>query len=287
MRIFSVALLLLGAVGAWAQGLVPQAGLVVEEVPIPANISSQIELELGAVPTTYRVYVELEENWELQFVFGTSADPAFATANQSFYHHPSGGGSTLDINPAVIGIEPALAFDSWLTIGLENSLGNLMLELPDPTIFDAWEAGADLQLIDFFGQGLFISTFGQTPQNYPDANGRILIGQFTVGAPLEGCFNLQFRKLNPDGTIFQDGTGPNGTVAYTDFYCFNTSNGTGGCDGDFDSSGGITAVDVLIFLADFGCTGSCQADLTGDGIVNASDLVVLLGLFGETCTAAD
>lgn len=287
MRTFAAALLTFGALNAWAQGFIPQAGLVVEEVPIPTAISSQIESDLGAVPTTYRVYVELEENWELQFVFGTSVNPAFANANQSFYHHPSGGGSTLDIMPGVIAIEPALAFDSWLTIGLENSVGNTMFELPDGTIFNDWEAGGDLQLVDFFGEGLFISTFGQTPQNYPDANGRILIGQFTVGAPLEGCFNLQFRKLNPDGTIFQGGTGPNGTVAYTDFYCFNTSTGTGGCEGDFDGSGGITAVDVLIFLANFGCTGTCQADLTGDGVVNATDLVVLLGLFGETCLAAN
>jgi hypothetical protein len=286
MRIVVTSALLFCAVASWAQGFVPQAALAVEEVPIPSAVSSEIEAVLGAVPSTYRVYVELEENWELQFVFGTSANPAFANANQSFYHNPSGGGSTLQINQAAIGTLPALGFDSWLTIGLENSIGNTMIELPDETIFEEWEAGADLQLVDFFGEGLFIPTFGQTPQNYPDANGRILIGQFTVGAPLDGCFNLQFRKLNPDGTIFQGGTGPNGTVSYTDFYCFNTSTGSG-CQGDLDNSGGVTAVDILIFLADFGCTGNCQADFTGDGVVNATDLVVLLSLFGQTCPATN
>lgn len=286
MRILATSALFFCAVAAGAQGFIPQAALAVEEVPIPSGVSGQIAAELGAVPSTYRLYVELEENWELQFVFGTSVNPAFANANQSFYHHPSGAGSTLYINQAMVGIEPALAFDSWLTIGLENNIGNTMIELPDQTIFDEWEAGADLQLVDFFGEGLFIPTFGQSPQNSPDANGRILLGQFTVGAPLDGCFNLQFRKLNPDGTIFQGGTGPNGTVSHTDFYCFNTTTGSG-CQGDLDNSGGITAVDILIFLSEFGCLGNCQADFTGDGVVNATDLVVLLGLFGQTCPAAN
>lgn len=282
MRVFTAFLLLLGAIPLVAQEI-PQAALVVEEVPIPPVVSDEIAADLGAEPTTYRVFVELEENWELLFVFGTSANPAFANANQSFYHNPSGGGSTLDINPAAVAANPALGFDSWLTIGLENELGNMQLPVPDASIFDEWEAGADLQLVDFFGEGLFITSFGQMTQNSPDEDGRILIGQFTVGAPLEGCFNLQFRKLNPDGTIFTGGTGPNGTVSFTDFYCFNTTTGPGNCEGDFDNSGGVTAVDVLIFLAEFGCTQNCQADLTGDGVVNASDLVVLLGLFGDSC----
>ena len=287
MRIFTAALLTIGAIAAWGQGFVPQAGLVVEEVPIPTAISSQIESDLGAVPTTYRVYVELEENWELQFVLGSLETPAFINSSQVLYQHPSGSGSTLGINPSLIASQPALAYDSWLTIGAENAVGNTMIELPDENIFNAWEAGENLLFDDFFGEGLFITTFGQTPQNYPDANGRVLIAQLTGTADIDGCFNLQFRKLNPDGTIFQGGTGPNNTVVFTDQYCFTTVQGVDVCAADFDSSGGVTSADVLVFLSEFGCAQSCQSDLTGDGVTNASDLVVLLGFFGQLCFAVN
>jgi len=56
-----------------------------------------------------------------------------------------------------------------------------------------------------------------------------------------------------------------------------------GCPGDFDNSGNINTVDLLIFLSDYGCASTCIADLTGDGIVGTSDLLFFLGVYGIFC----
>jgi hypothetical protein len=265
-----------------AQELVPEVELVVEELPIPAEIAAEIELSLGATPLSYRVFAQVEGNWELQSMIGTLEVPLFVNASGGFYQSTNGGPTSFQILPSVIAVDPAVAYDSWVTIGAENEVNNLLQPLPDFDIFDDWENGQNLHLSGFFGEGIFLPTIGFNPQNSPDANGQILLGQFTFNGELEGCMTLQFRKLNPDGSIFTI-DGPNDAVTYSDLYCFSTEDSSP-CTGDLTGSGTVNAGDILVFLADFGCEGpSCIGDLNGDEFTNAADLLVLLSQFGETC----
>ncbi len=55
------------------------------------------------------------------------------------------------------------------------------------------------------------------------------------------------------------------------------------CVGDFNDDGTIDTVDLLFFLADFGCTSNCSADMNGDDNVNAADLLTFLSVFSTSC----
>ncbi len=260
----------------------PTVQLVLEEQDIPLAIKANIEVELQAEPTSYRLYTEVSQFWELQFVFGIDGQVLSLSAENSFYQHPEGGPTSLNINPSFFVPFPELEFDSWLTIGAEEEDGNLMIVVPSDFIFNDWEAGNDLSLGGLFGSGLFVATTAQIEQNYPDSEGRILLGQFTVGAPLQGCLNLQFRRLNPDGSLYIVPGTDNETITYIDQFCFSSQTSPA-CLVDLDGSGTVDAGDVLIFLANFGCFSNCQVDFNGDGATTAADLLVLLAAFGESC----
>jgi agmatine/peptidylarginine deiminase len=55
------------------------------------------------------------------------------------------------------------------------------------------------------------------------------------------------------------------------------------CLGDFDNDGLITAADLLVMLAEFGCSETCNADVDGDGVVGAADILLMLSLYGSDC----
>lgn len=283
MNRFFTLICAVGTATVSAQTFVPDVNLILEPVAIPALVAAEIEGVIGFEPSTFRLYAEVSENWELQFIFGIDDSPLNISASNTFYQNPNGGPTSLQITPAVFGPDPAAEFDSWITIGAESEFANILLPLPDFDIFDAWETGNDLVLNNFFGEGIFVTTIGFTPQNSPDANGRILLGQFTVGAQLSGCMNLQFRKLNPDGSIFTDGSSLD-TVVHIELYCFDSNPAPAVCLGDLTGSGVISAADVLAFLPNFGCSGpACIGDFNNDGFVNAADLLILLSVFGTTC----
>ena len=264
--------------------LVPEYQLVIEEQSIAPEAQSLIDAALGAPGNSYRLYVELESNWELQIVYGDLANPLSIQADNGFYQNTAGGISSLDIEPDLFAGNPALAYDSWLTIGADSFNENGLVVLPDLTGFDAWEAGNDLFLNGLFAQGVIFATEGFEPQNSPDTNGRILIAQLTAAAPPQGCVNMQFRKLNPDGTLFID---PETTLPVA-FQALNTcfaAESQNTCAADIDNSGAVDIADMLALLAAFGCSENCNLDLTGSGNTGSGDLLLLLAAFGETCNS--
>lgn len=280
MRILFITLIVLTITQVRAQD--PSVFLEVEEIAISAEALDIIATEIDN-PVCYRVYANVPDNYELQFIYGLLDTPIDITATGGFYQDPLGGGSTLLVNPDVYPVAPALPFDSWLTIGDEDNLGNEMEVLPDGIIFDAWEAGSSQLLIDGpFGGGIYITTAGATPQNTPDENGRILIGQFTFSGDLDGILSLQIRRLNPDGTIFD----PPGTDLAETFVAENLPFNIQGevpCTGDFDGNGVVGVADLLAVLSEFGCVSDCLYDLDNDGNVFVSDILVMLSAIGSQC----
>jgi len=85
-----------------------------------------------------------------------------------------------------------------------------------------------------------------------------------------GCTNFEACNYDPGATI------ENGTCTYN----------CNSCAGDLDNDGIIAVIDVLIFLADYGCdVPVCIGDINGDNNTNVSDLLLLLSQFSESCTA--
>jgi hypothetical protein len=52
---------------------------------------------------------------------------------------------------------------------------------------------------------------------------------------------------------------------------------------DFDDSGAIDTIDLLLFLSNFGCLDECPYDMIPDGSVSVDDLLAFLTVFGTDC----
>ncbi|MBI1265996.1 MAG: hypothetical protein GC193_01060 [Cryomorphaceae bacterium] len=280
MKLLSTFVLLVLTLASNAQITIPTLSLTVEEVIIPDGV---FEPTLSPF-RTFRVYAEIDPNWELLSIFGLMGEPMSVSSNGLFYQDPMGGPTSLDINEALFPANPALNYDSWLTIGAESAANNLMFVAPiDGSVFNAWEAGDDLLIDDIFGGSVSIPSPGFLSQNVADENGRILIGQFTASSNISGCLNLQFRQLNEDGSIYISPEGGTITEIFSDV-CFSIPFLTF-CQSDFNSSGTVNVSDLLILVSDYGCSSGCATDLTGDDATSSQDLLYFLSELGQVCNA--
>jgi len=124
---------------------------------------------------------------ELDAVFGDAQNGLLIESSNGFYQNALGGATSADINPALIPLFPSLALDSWVTIGLEDNVGNNMLNI-----------GIDFS--DFEAGGSIVSDNGSwfaTPddaQVLAGADLRVMVGQFTMygeDSNVSGVLNLQ------------------------------------------------------------------------------------------------
>lgn len=207
----------------------PFNGLVVEEMPIPPAIAAQMQVEHNAspyvvanpslqmlgLPRTWRVYAcQSDADWELQAIFGYSfgADnyPLNINTSTSFYQNTFGLTNGLrDDNPAILPFVPSLSYDSWLTIGPNpRALNDAEIFITSganqlSNIFEAQKSSCSINdIVGTVISSLVIPTVGVSPPGIPDANARVLFGQFTSDGIVSGNMNFQYRFLNPDGSIY-------------------------------------------------------------------------------------
>ena len=143
---------------------------------------------------TYRIYVDLDAGSRLDAVYGSSANAMYLGHSDGYYDNNFGGNSSLNINPALLAVFSSLAYDSWVTIGLESDAGNAL----------------SLQTVDFHSDGNFASSSNGswyiTPDDAQGAEdgGRVLIAQITTGGSADGMFgNLNFQGKNADGSTWE------------------------------------------------------------------------------------
>lgn len=272
----------LSIISAFAQ--LTASELQLEEVPISADAQSVINAQLGAPGRCYRLYVTAPENYELQVMFGDLLTPLELNATGGFYQSVFGGPSSLDIDPDNFGVSPALAYDSWITIGYETNAPNETELYPTPVPFDAWEAGGNLDISDLFGAGIFIASNGENPNVQADENGRILIAQLTFAGTVNGTVNVQLRRLNEDGTIYDP---PGDSAVEIELFTgltFNSGPSDQNCLVDIDNSGFVDTSDLLICIAGFGTAGlGLPGDVNTSGNVNTADILLVVGAFGTSC----
>lgn len=280
MKAFLSLLLLSFSFASFAQIAAPSLDIIIEEVTIPSGV-----FEPSSMPyRTFRLYAQIDPNWEMLSVFGVLGSPLNLNTNGNFYQDPLGGPTTLDITSELLVSNPSLNYDSWFTIGAESSLQNLIFVAPiDGSFFNNWEAGGNLLVDDIIGGLVGIPSPGSLTQNVADENGRILFAQLTANDDISGCLNMQFRLLNEDGSLyFQPG---GGTVAeiFSDV-CFNIPF-SNLCPSDFNLSGTVDVADLLIFITEYGCTSGCITDLSGDDATSSPDLLIFLSEFNQVCNA--
>lgn len=233
---------------------------------------------------TYRVYAVLpSSDHTLHAVFADDEDNMWIETTGAFYQHPLGNSTTLDINPNVIEMQPALAFDSWLTLGAENQVANNMwiAGIED----EQFNAGNSLTVDD--GAWFLIPTDERCK---PDAQGKILLMQVTTTGTASGSLNFQgwddngevwqARNLTfetSDAEVFgctdMDATNYNMAATYNDGTCqFDGNDGTNDSGISGNSISGIKNEGVTVFPnpvleGQFNIQFAQQLDLREDNLI--------------------
>jgi len=155
-----------------------------------AGLSQEISYN-GNGAWTSRIYVNFTAATdELDAVFGDAENGLLIMTDSSFYQNPFGGSTSADINPALYEPFPSLVNDSWVTIGLEDNVGNNMLTIGMD--WNDFEAGGGI----WSDNGTWFAT-PDDPQVLAGADLRVLVGQFTMidaGAHVYGVLNIQGKE---------------------------------------------------------------------------------------------
>ena len=102
-----------------------------------------------------------------------------------FYQHPLGANTSAGIDPVLVAANPDLAFDSWLTIGLEDATGNVTQDLNVD-----WDDFNGSPKVDDVDGAIFTDPLA--PQAIA-TSGRVMLAQLSVGLGelITGTFNMQ------------------------------------------------------------------------------------------------
>ena len=225
--------------------------------------------------STTRIYVTTEnEDDFLSSVSGDATNPTLVNTTTNFYHALLGAGTPNGINSLLFPVYPDLAYDSWVTVGLEGApnagAGEANVSTvqsndnPWLTNFDpgGGQAGGNIAIDDAIG-GAWYALNG-------DANGiagsdlKVLAGQFTTTGEISGQLYVQVF-INGDGSDeFRD-----------TFYIGGGAPILGCTDADacnFDPE--ATEDDDSCTLAEAGldCDGNCLEDADMDGICDADEV---------------
>lgn len=177
---------------------------------------------------TYRVYVQFAnpDNF-LTSIFATEYIPncvqdADSTLFMEFpcglFQHPQGSAYGFQ-SACQIGTYPTVAYDSYLTIG-KTCQSQVTCDIITPlnqcaAWQTAFEGPANGNYFDggnfFWDDGAIYNAVCNSPNptslGHADANGRVLIGQFTTCGNMDGCINLTYRtqaQVSAGGTDYEE-----------------------------------------------------------------------------------
>ena len=148
--------------------------------------------------TTVRMYIETENEGDfISAVAGDLTNPTGIRTTTSFYQNALGSNTANNLSGLLLAADPMLAYDSWVTIGLEEAPNAAGGELETSTIGDwnvEFAAGGNLLISDFFG-GSWYTIYPNTAA-VAGADQRVLLGQFTTDGQMSGQL---FVQVFPNG----------------------------------------------------------------------------------------
>ncbi len=213
---------------------------------------------------TFRVYAQFDGTHGQSgndFVFVVSGTPtgplSIHVRGGTFFQHPDNthGGGDLSPDPAFCLQDPTVCVDTFVTIGMDTSIGDATMLGPSWPGFEPESLGPCAPC------GWFIPP--DDKQGLPDQNDRVLLTQLSTenGVGFLGTF---FVSGYSDGNASQH------------FASFDT-----GCFADIDGDDAVGVGDLLVVIDEWGpCAARCLGDVTANGTVGILDLLEVLAHWG-------
>ena len=255
--------------------------------------------------TTYRLYMETAyDSDRVIAAVGDDEFPLSLMPEMSFYQNPFGGNNPEGISDAWIGFSPELAFDSWVTIGLDGPSSSAAGEEGVTMLFaSSWEGafGDGQGFVEESNSGSGWAVIPWTSSNtLAGSDHRVLLSQLTTAGDLSGSMRVQVFPQGDNANDYRLDVTFNTDVncGCTDVLAVNYEEDANADDGsclyggctdptacNFDADaevddGNCLAPDFLAF--ECGCEDIPAGDCDCDG--NQLDA---LGVCGGTCEADD
>ena len=221
---------------------------------------------LAAGLNTYRVYVTTPSADD--FVSAVSGDenvPAYLRTTTSFYQDAFGSISPDNINTLFYTVVPSLAYDSWLTMGIESTpVGGqsaiTFVEAPADNWMSEFNAGNDLEINSFFGGSWFALI--SASNGYAGEDQRVLVAQLTTSGEVTGQLYVQ---VFPNGDQSQD---TYLTLSFGGNECGCTDANACNYDAAATYDDGSCAYPEFAY----DCDGNCLSDVDGDGVCDELEI---------------
>ncbi|MGB1074579.1 MAG: hypothetical protein ACPGYK_00175 [Flavobacteriales bacterium] len=203
---------------------------------------------------TYRVYANFGNlDDQLTAIFAQEGLPLSITSTSGFYQNENGGAFADQINTTLFEFIPELAYDSWFTIGGDDSSVNLNNIGTDAAAAE-FEAGGSFSIDNELGGSWFVLP-DLEPLAFPDADGRVLIAQLTTMGQISMTINLQYRAENGENPQVLDETI---VFPQIDFGCMDA----GACnfDPDAEQDDGTCIYPETYYDCNFNCINDADGD---------------------------
>ena len=146
--------------------------------------------------TTYRVYLTtIAPTDGVSAIVGDDEFPLSLATTTTFYQEPIFGGVTPgNLSAVALSLLPELAYDSWVTIGLDRPASSVEGEVNASLLAGSWddifESGQSFVVDDNYGSGWYL--LPPTASNsLAGANLRVLVAQLTTDGDISGSFRAQ------------------------------------------------------------------------------------------------
>jgi len=148
------------------------------------------------VGTTYRVYANFDDATDIaQALYAESPFGISITSSAGFYQDELGDVTPVGINPLLYSAFPSLAYDSWITLGQDDSdfpsSAGIVGGAAWSSAVLSFEGGGDFVVNDGVGGSVYVTP--DQIQAQPDADGRVLLAQLTTTGEWSMTCNIQWR----------------------------------------------------------------------------------------------